>query len=100
VDHQSPVSCSSSSAVLSREKVPHRCSTVYMVTACRSTRPLWMRCQMDGSVSALRACYVADLRLAAWARCFGPESSSLPLAALRNQSPLSQWQEAVLQDRA
>jgi len=65
------VPCSSSSAVLLR-KLPQRCSTAYMETACRSTRPLWPRRQMYGSVSALRVYYLADLRLAAWARCFGP----------------------------
>jgi hypothetical protein len=86
------VACSFSLSVHSN---PHRCSMVGMAMACRSTRPLWARCQMHSSGSAPKAYSVADLWVALGARCFGPESWSPRIAALRNQTLLLQWQEPV-----
>ena len=46
------VTCTFSLSVHSN---PHRCSMVGMEMACRSTRPLWTRCQMHSSGSAPKA---------------------------------------------
>jgi hypothetical protein len=92
---------SSSSAVLLREELlPRHCSMVCTETTCCSTMPLWRRRWMHGSVSVPRVSHVANLRFAAWAWCFGPETSRLRLAAWRSRARLPLWQDSMPRDRA